>query len=169
MTSDTPAARWGSGLWAGHWAAYAASLWAFVFAAMSFYWAAGGLVGVDTLGSVITRLARDPGFVAVVWLTGALKVVGGVFALALVQRWGRMLPRWLLLVGAWAAGVGMAIYGAVPLVVNGLMLARLLRVADAVEWTAIWWHFLLWDPWWLLGGVLFILAASQYQRRTGVR
>ena len=26
------------------------------------------------------------------------------------------------------------------------------------------WRFWIWNPWWLLGGILFLLTALQYQR-----
>ena len=149
--------------WSPDGAAYAACAWAVVFAAASFYWAAGGTVGEDTVGGVITRL---PGIVALLWVTGALKVIGALLALALVRPWGRVLPRWLLLTLSWAGGVGLTAYGAIPLVVNGLMVAGVLHVPGPVDWTAMRWHVFLWDPWWLLGGLLFVAAAWSYQRRT---
>ncbi len=152
--------------WSPDGAAYAACAWAVVFAAASFYWAAGGTVGADTVGSVITRL---PGIVALLWVTGALKVIGALLALALVRPWGRVLPRWLLLTLSWAGGVGLTAYGAIPLVVNGLMVAGVLHVPGPVDWTLIRWHVFLWDPWWLLGGLLFVAAAWSYQRRTHAR
>ena len=43
----------GQTFWVRDLAAYGASLWAFVFAAMSFYWAAGGTVGVETIGPAV--------------------------------------------------------------------------------------------------------------------
>ncbi|MGH2410134.1 MAG: DUF3995 domain-containing protein, partial [Chloroflexota bacterium] len=145
------------------WAGYAACMWAFVFAAVSFYWAAGGAAGVDTLGSTITRL---PGIVALLWVTGALKVLGGLLALSLARPWGRMPPRRLLLTLSWAGGVGMGVYGGIPLIINGLMVAGVLHVAGDVDWTAMRWHVFLWDPWWLIGGLLFSLAAWSYQHRS---
>ncbi len=144
------------------WAAYAACAWALIFAAVSFYWAAGGTVGADTVGGVITRL---PGIVALLWVTAALKVLGGLLALALVRPWGRVLPRWLLLTLSWAGGVGLIAYGAIPLVVNGLMVAGVLHVPGPVDWTVMRWHVFLWDPWWLLGGLLFVAAAWSYQHQ----
>ena len=50
------------------WAGYAACAWTFVFAAISFYWAAGGTAGLDTIGDGLEELgrARDPGVVALV-------------------------------------------------------------------------------------------------------
>ena len=91
---------------ASTWAGYAACAWAMVFAAMSFYWAAGGTTGIGTQANSIQEVARDPDarFTAVLWATGVLKVVGAVLALALVQRWGRMIPRRMLLAAGWIAG-----------------------------------------------------------------
>jgi hypothetical protein len=69
------------------WSAYAASIWAFTFTAMSLYWAAGGTLGADTIGNGIKEmaLARDPVFVMILWITAALKFLLGLLALALVQ------------------------------------------------------------------------------------
>jgi len=61
------------------WVGYAASAWAFVFATISFYWAAGGTVGLATLGSTIQALAlaRDPLTVVIGgWGAGLAKVIG---------------------------------------------------------------------------------------------
>ena len=45
----------------------------------------------------------------------------------------------------------------------------LFRAIDVLETpadtAAFWWHLLLWDPWWMLGGALFSLAALNCQRR----
>lgn len=146
------------------WAAYAACAWALLFALMSFYWALGGEFGVNTLGSGIQALAHDPGFVAVVWLTGVAKVVGGLFALTLVRPWTLWLPPIWKLVLAWVGGIGLALYGGVQIIIEGLVLGGAVQVSGAVDWEGLRWHVWFWDPWWLLGGVLFLLAAWQYQR-----
>jgi hypothetical protein len=54
----------------------AASAWAVAFALMSLYWASGGLVGGETLGVEINRLAheRDASFVAELWAAFALRL-----------------------------------------------------------------------------------------------
>jgi hypothetical protein len=138
-----------------------------VFAAISFYWAAGGTVGGATIGPAITSLVHDPVFIAILWATGALKVVGGVLALALVQPWGRSLPRWLLVTLAWGGGILLALYGAANWIEEGLMVAGVLSIPAGLGHTAALWHVVLWDPWWLLGGTLFIIAAWNYARRSG--
>ena len=146
------------------WAAWVACVWALLFALMSFYWALGGELGVNTLGSGIQSLAHDPGFIAIVWLTGVAKIIGGLFALTLIYPWPRWLPPIWKLILAWIGGVGLALYGGVPLVIEGLVLGGAIRVSGPVDWEGLRWHVWLWDPWWLLGGILFLLAAWQYQR-----
>lgn len=145
----------------GAWAAYAAGAWAFAFAAVSFYWAAGGIAGAATLGPSVTdpALARDPGFVALLWGTGALKLAGGLLALALVRPWGRIIPRWLLLTATWGGGLFMIVYACLNLGVRGLMAVGVLSTPDSMRTAAAQWHLLLWDPWWLLGGILFVAAS----------
>ena len=148
------------------WAAYVACFWAFGFAAMSFYWAAGGTLGLATQSEQILALAGEPWFVAVVWLTGILKAGVGVLALALVRPWGEKFPRWLLFTATLGAGAVFALYGGANLSVRGLMALGLMETPASMRSVAARWHLLLWDPWWLLGGVLFLLAAWQFRYRS---
>jgi hypothetical protein len=150
------------------WAGYVACAWAWIFAGMSFYWASGGTAGGTTIGPAITTpvAAGDPVWLAVLWLTGLLKVLVGLLALALVRPWGRQFPRWLLLVGAWGACAVLALYeGAASWVQHGLMAAGVLTTPAGLGATALRWHLVLWDPCWLAGGILLGLAAWDYQRR----
>jgi uncharacterized protein DUF3995 len=148
------------------WPGLAAAVWAAVFALMSLYWAAGGQVGGETLGVEIERLGRerDPGFVATLWVTSALKGVAAVLALALVEPWGRRLPRRLLLWLGWATGGGITLYAAANFVDHGLMATGAIATPSGLGDSAVTWHLALWDPFWLLGGVLFLAAGRAYQR-----
>ncbi len=151
----------------GVWAAYAAAACAFLFAAVSFYWAVGGTAGLDTLGGRIEELARarDPGMIALGWITGALKVFGGLLALALVRPWGRWFPRWMLLISAWGASAILALYGGVLVVSATLVVIGVVRPTVPVDWTALRWHLALWDSWFLVWGILLGLAARHYARQ----
>lgn len=149
------------------WAPYAACAWAWLFALASFYWAAGGRWGLDTLGSAIQSQAHNPAFIAVVWLTGLLKVAAGCAALTLARPWLRWIPCGVKLAGAWAGAIGLALYGGVQVIVEGAVLVGLIHPSGPVDWTGLRWHVLLWDPWWLLGGALFLLAAWSYQQTAG--
>jgi hypothetical protein len=143
------------------WAGYAAVVWSLVFAAVSFYWAAGGTAGAATIGPAIAEpvLRREPGWVALMWATGALKVAGALLAPALARRWGGPLPRRLLRLAGWSAGIIMAGYeGAASLIQHGLMVSGVIDTPEGLGTAAARWHLLAWDPWWLLGGLLFIVA-----------
>ena len=75
--------------------AYAACAWTLAFAAIGFYWAAGGTALLDTIGGEIERRtrARDPDFIAVGWAANGLEVIAAVLVLALVRPFGERLPR----------------------------------------------------------------------------
>lgn len=134
---------------------------------MSFYWAAGGLVGLETLGDSIEGLTRDGGwFTAAIWLTGAAKAAGGMLALALVRPWGARFPRGLLLTATTSAGVLLTSYALLNLGARAIQAVGLIPTPDSMYSAAAWWHLLFWDPWFLAGGVLFLLAAWQFRGAT---
>ena len=151
----------------GTWAAYAAGGWAFLFAAPSFYWAAGGTAGTGTLGPGIAEMARDPWFVAVVWATGVVKVLAGLLALSLVRTWGRTIPHWILLAGAWGGGALLVLHGADFVAQGALALGGFVDVPASVPLAAVRWSTLLWGPWFLLGGLLFCIAAWKAPKGPG--
>lgn len=148
------------------WPAYGAAIWAFVFALISFYWAAGGTFGADTLARGIEEQSRDPDatFLATVWATGVLKAITGLIALAMVQGRGARIPRWFLLLGAWTAGIIFTLYGIAGIVEKLLWETGVRDVPASFGDDRVRWYLLFWDPFWLLGGLLFLIAASQFQR-----
>jgi len=152
--------RWASGV------AYAVCGWAFAFAALSCYWALGGTVGTQTISPAIVALARahDPLVYAALWLGALVKVISGVFVLALIQPWGRVIPRWLLLMLAWGAGTLLFVHGGLFFVVGVLALSGTIRVGTPL--LVLRWYTFLWGPWWLAGGILFLLVAWIVLRRS---
>ena len=120
-------------------------------------------MGRETIAADIAQipLANDP---VVVWATAGLKALVGMLALALVRPWGRLLLRRVLVAAAWATGLLLTLYGVANLVDHGRMVAGLRATPAVLGEQAARWHLLLWDPVWLLGGVLF-LAAAQHHRR----
>jgi hypothetical protein len=133
---------------------------------MSFYWALGGRLGLETLGDFVVSMADDPAFVAFVWLTGFLKVALGLVALALIARGPLAKPPWqrLVRVAAWIIGIALTLYGVSLLFQHALMLVGVVPVSASLGAAALPWHVWLWDPFWLLGGVLFVAAAWQQSR-----
>ena len=146
------------------WAAYAACALALLYAVPSFYWALGGTAGLDTVGGAIEELgrSRDPAGVALGIGAGVLKVAGALLALALVRPWGRVIPRRLLGGAAWTASVVLTAYGGLLVVVGALVLTGFINPAGPVDRTALRWHVLLWDLWFLVWGLLLGVAAWGY-------
>ncbi len=147
-------------------ASLAASAWAGMFAAQSVVSAvlvtAGSATGADTFGTGIAQMARagDGGLIALLWLAGAAKAVAAAAALAAVRPWGRRLPRNLLVAAMYAIGGATAAYGLADLAATGLIRAGAITLPKGLGSRALAWHLWLWDPYWTLGGVLFLFAAS---------
>ena len=146
----------------------AAALAAFLFAAVNLYWAVGGTAGLDTLGGTIEERARagDRAILAANWAAVVLKVLGGVLALALIQPWGRRVPRWLLLATAWTGAAVLILYGTFQTSAVALVALDVIQVPEAIEPTALRWRLLLWEPWFLLWGLLLAAAALHHTRVT---
>ncbi len=145
-------------------AAFAAAAWAFVFAAMSFYWALGGRVSIGTQAVSIRDQIDDPDFIAVLWATGILKVLAGLIALALVRRWDGRSSRRMLLVAAWMTAGFLLLYGGLGWIQTLLWEIGVQDIPVSVGARAARWKLTFWDPFWILGGGLFLLAVRQFQR-----
>ena len=110
--------------------------------------------------------ARDPAIIALVWAAGVLKVVAGLVALALVRPWGHMFPRWLLLAAAWGGAVLLTFYGGFFVAGEALVVSGVVPASESADWRALRWHLFLWDPWFLVWGVLLSVAAWHYTRES---
>ncbi|MFF2020508.1 DUF3995 domain-containing protein [Streptomyces sp. NPDC058171] len=148
-----PAAAWQRAVGA------AACLWMVVFAGFHAYWALGGTYGLPP-GESLTD--NTPLFV-IDLIAIPLNLGGAALALALVQRWGLRFPRRLLLWGAWGSGVLMVVHALPAMVDLAVFLAgRREEPLEGMERFAV----LLYEPYWMLGGLLFAALAASFQRRT---
>lgn len=150
------------------WPGYAAAALAFTFAVPSLYWAAGGMAGVGTLGGRIEELARqrDTGLIVATWIAFLLKLLGGFLALALVQSWGRRLPRRPVRLTSWASAVLLCVYGILQTATVALIAAGVVDDAQGLSSGALRWRLFLWEPLFLIWGLLLGLAALVYGRAT---
>lgn len=148
------------------WVAWGAVVVAFAFAAVSLLWATGSTLGLDTLGGTVERLgrARDPALLSANAVALVLKVLGGVLALALVQPWGRRLPRRPLLSLGWAGAAVLVVYGVLQVTSVALVAAHVVVPDEVLSARALRWRLLLWEPWFLVWGVLLAGATLRHQR-----
>ena len=153
------------------WVAWAAVVLAFAFAAVSLVWALGSTAGLDTLGGTIERRARagDPVLLAANLVALVLKVLGGVLALALVQPWGRRLPRRLLLTLGWLGASVLVLYGLLQTTSVALVALGVVVPAEPLSDRALTWRLFLWEPWFLLWGLALAGATLRRQRLSSQR
>ncbi|MEU6388043.1 DUF3995 domain-containing protein [Streptomyces sp. NPDC046939] len=136
----------------------------------SFLWATGATFGArTTVSPSLVKLADDrvAWFLAVLWVTGLLKIVGSVIGVGLVCRRGGRTGPLLVFCGAGAA-VLLVWHGALFVVHGALVEAGVRSVApDLAGLTS--WYLWLWGPWFVLGGLAFAAATWRYVRRLDTR
>jgi hypothetical protein len=91
---------------------------------------------------------------------GIAKLALGLLALALVDPRWLPLPRRAPIVLAWLAGIGLSLYGAVLTAEKALMKLDVVDVPESLGGDRVDWYLFFWDPFWLVGGILFLLAAA---------
>ena len=167
--TDQPAAPGWSA--AGAVTAYAAALAGFGYALLSLYWALGGHALISTVGGYAEQFARRGGALPVLIALAATlaKVAGGLLPLALVRRWGRVVPRGWLLAGSAGASALLVGYGGLNVLLGALVLSGVIHPAGSVDRTALRWHVGVWDLWFLVWGILLAVATIAYWRRTARR
>ncbi len=144
--------------------AYGSALLSLLYAGVSAYWTLGGTALLSTVGGPLEELARHPTGVAVALgaVVTAAKLAGVGLSLALVQAWGRRLPQQPLGWAATSAAAVLTLYGGLLVAVGSLALLGVFGPPPA-DPTALRWHVLVWDLWFLLWGLL--LGTAAWQRR----
>lgn len=133
----------------------------FASAMVSAYWAAGGRLLLGTVGGAFERLGQSGGATAVGLLAVVvlLKLVAAALPLVAIRSsasnssWCRVLRGLAWVEGGVLTGYGLVYTGAGLLVEGGVLSAS----PDA-DRHAMAWHTFFWDPWFLLWGILVIVA-----------
>jgi len=145
--------------------ARSASVLMLVSAATSAYWAAGGTGLLNTVGGSIARWGRDGG--ADVRLALAAIVVLKLVAAWLPTRAIREPRQATIRRLAWLQAAILTAYGGV-LTGTGLAIqAGVLHTGADPDWKALDWHAYLWDPWFLIVGLLVWAALRRSMKRVG--
>ena len=140
-------------------AACVAAVWALVYAIINFLWASGGTVGMPPIGygTDITSMFHSSLFRGYSLFAGSLLGAAVIVALAPLQSWGRILPRWVLLTIAWATC--MVLVGTS----SGFVVIDALRLIGVIPLPVDGPGFLI-RGLSLLGGILWGVMALLYQR-----
>ncbi|MER6379512.1 DUF3995 domain-containing protein [Streptomyces sp. NPDC001250] len=165
-----PAPRRAPRLRPGAWPGLAAAAWGLLFAVPSFAWAMGTTFGArTTVSPSLVKLADDrvAWFVAVLWVTGLLKIFGALIGIGLTHRRGRRIGRLMVLCGGGAAVL--LVWHGCLFVAHGVLIEVGIRsvAPDLAGLTR--WYLYLWGPWFIVGGLAFAAATTRYVRRLDAR
>lgn len=121
------------------------------------------MAGVKTLGGVIYQkgFERENSFIAIVWITGFIKLIGGLFLLLLLRKWSKILKLVLFSI-ALLGGIFLFLYGLANFAT--ILLSVIGYISLQIENYAAKWRLFFWEPFWMLGGGLFILSALKFNR-----
>ena len=135
-------------------------MWCVLFAVVHLYWALGGQRGLASSAGAELATGRPLWFVlGGLWGVAVVLLVGAAFGIGLTRwRFRGTLRRLVVVVGLLGGGL---------LVVRGLLLEVVLAtgaggVSNAVGPEQTYWSLLLWNPWFVLGGAMVLLATHQF-------
>jgi len=136
--------------------AQAACVLGVLFAAVSAYWAVGGTWLLDTVGGSLERQARAGHASAVLVPAGAAaaKLVAALLPLFALGRLSRPPWRSRTRALAWVEAAVLTFYGLVYTSVGLLLQVGVVRAPAGSDLRALAWHTYLWDPWFLVWGLL---------------
>ncbi|TWP33521.1 DUF3995 domain-containing protein [Leekyejoonella antrihumi] len=136
------------------------------YAAISVYWGVGGALLLDTVGGSLESGGRagDIGVMLLLWMAVVLKLVAVALPLIVVYR--HRGARWQRLIGAlaWTSGGILLLYGLVLTIVGLLVQVGVVAASATADQHALAWHAYLWDPWFLLWGLLTLVALHSVRR-----
>jgi hypothetical protein len=140
--------------------AIAAAIVGGAFALVSIYWGLGGTALLDTVGGSLEAQGRagSAAIVVLVWASVLLKLIAAVLPLAAVRRWGPASLHRLVRAFAWTAAVILTGYGLLLTSVGLLVQAGVIATDASANDRALAWHAYLWDPWFLVWGLLALTA-----------
>ncbi len=153
----------------GQAAARAALVVGLAYAAISVYWAIGGTWLLNTVGISLSRPGQSGHAVALlaVWGAAVLKVIAAILPALAVRlstkrpddtRYGLKKPVRVL---SWIEAMILTVYGLILTAAGLLIQAGMVKTTANADHLALKWHAYLWDPWFLVWGILVIIALRQ--------
>lgn len=127
-----------------------------LYAAVSAYWGLGGTWLLDTVGGSLAKQGRahNATVLAAVWIAAGLKVIAALLPVLAVRHPDGSRRALSLRLLAWVAAGVLTVYGLVLTIVGLLVQTGVIHASANADHRALAWHAYLWDPWFLLWGLL---------------
>jgi hypothetical protein len=128
------------------------------YVAISAYWALGGTWLLATVSSSLVTAHRSATVAMAVWTAVVLKTVGALLPLYVCRPVPPSKWHGRLRLLAWAEGAVLTIYGFFFTLAGLLVQAGVIHQGGTADRRALVWHAYLWDPWFLVWGLLVVIA-----------
>lgn len=144
-----------------YWFITLGSVWSVMFAALSFYWAMGGMFGVKSLGGAVYEMSLNPerSFIIIVWITGFVKLLGFILLLMLLVHWRKPIITKTLYYVTKIAGVLLFVYGLLNFITISMSALHILDFQ--LDAYATFWRLIFWEPFWMIGGVFYFFSIKK--------
>ncbi len=140
-----------------------------LYALVSAYWGVGGTRLLNTIGGSLERDARAGGIAvtATLWAVVVLKLIASALPIRAIASDGARPPVRILRRLAWLEAIVLTVYGLVWTTVGLLVQADVISPGAHADQRALAWHAFLWDPWFLVWGVVVAAALGLSGSRLG--
>ncbi|WP_274652858.1 DUF3995 domain-containing protein [Paenibacillus humicola] len=152
------------------WPGYASFVWVIVFLLFHIYWALGGRFGLGNASSPLPPLPTSLSAWIYFYIVIMMFAVGTIVPIAMVQAWGRYIPRRILFMACWMGctvlilrgGAGMVddffrSTGILPNGITGMTYEQIFGDEHISTYTL--WSSRAIDGYFFLGGIFYGLAA----------
>ena len=142
-----------------------------LYAAISCYWGAGGTALLGTVGGSLARAGHrhETGVLAAVWLAAALKTAAAYVPLRAVRAVDAGGGNRATVVLARGIAITLVAYGGIWGGAELLVQCGAIHESATADQRAYAWHAYLWDPWFLVWGLLVTAALWQSRRSVAAR
>lgn len=142
------------------WPAISMAIWAVLFGGLNLYWTIGGRWLTDRLGqSLQDGIAENDQQLMLANTAGGIgKLMLGAIAIVSILPLAQRPPRLLLSLALIVPAVGMFFYGLLNWSIATAALLGIIETPASVGEDALPWYVGLWEPIWMLGGVLLALT-----------
>jgi hypothetical protein len=137
-----------------------------LYALVSAYWGAGGTRLLGTVGGTLGSAGRSrtAWVIALLWAVVVLKLAAAALPLVAIDPRTRAGPARLALAVGWLVGWVLTVYGLVLTATGLLVESAIVHPGRGADHRALAYHAFLWDPWFLVWGLIVLAALRHIER-----
>lgn len=142
-------------------------IWGLLFGGLNLAWSLGSRLLVDHLAvSIQDDVAKGEQSLMIMNTIGGLgKIALGLLAFATITRLRPHLPHGLVTWTLLISGTLMAMYGTINWMQMLQMEVGFTDVSESIGTENVRWYLLLWEPLWIIGGLMLFWAGQVFRRR----